>query len=86
MYDRSDRPITCVSCSDLYFYRETCLKEGEDQPKSFFQTKLLSRKVCRILSSAVLLGEFTNKTVRRAASRYAKNRIFSPGRLSQDLQ
>ena len=35
VYDRSDRPITCVSCGDLYFYRETCLKEGEDQQKSF---------------------------------------------------
>ena len=67
--DKRDRAITCILCRDLHlalmfscFYKKICLKESENWRK-FFQTKLLSRlshKVCRLLSSPVLLRKFTN--------------------------
>ena len=65
-----DRAITCVFCRDLHltpmFSRP--FTKGSDSRKvkfgeKLFQTKFLSSlslKVCRVLSSPVLLGEFTN--------------------------
>ena len=67
--DKLDRAITCMLCRDLHlalmfscFYKKICLKESEVWRK-VISTKLLSRlshKVCRLLSSPVLLRKFTN--------------------------
>ena len=68
--DKLDRAITCMLCRDLHlalmfscFYKKICLKESDQFGEKLFQTKLLSRlshKVCRLLSSPVLLRKFTN--------------------------
>ena len=61
MCDKSDRPITYVFSGDLHLSK-CCLKEGEVRRESF-STKLLSRlshKVCRLLSSLILLRKLTN--------------------------
>ena len=54
--DKRDRPVTFVFSGDLHLSK-CCLKEGEVRRESF-SAKLLSRlshKVCRLLSSPVLL-------------------------------
>ena len=69
--DKRDRAITCVFCRNLHltliiyclvFYKKICLKEGEVWRKVFSNKLLshLSRKVCHLLSSSVLLCKFTN--------------------------
>ena len=58
---KSDRAITYVFCHDLHL---TFMFSGllQNDPFQVFQTKLshLSNKVCRLLSSPVLLRKFTN--------------------------
>ena len=64
---KSDRAITYVFCRDLHL---TFMFSGLLQNDLFqvFQTKLLSHlsnKVCRLLSSPVLLRKFTNTSKKR---------------------
>ena len=49
------------------FYKKTCLKEGEVR-QNVFLTKLLSHKVCRLLSSPVLLRKFI--IIKHATEKY----------------
>ena len=75
--DKRDRAITCMLCRDLHsalmfsgFYKKICLKESDGCEK-LFQTNLLSwlsHKVCRLLSSPVLLRKFTNIPAAPSAS------------------
>ena len=85
--DKLDRAITCMLCRDLHlalmfscFYKKICLKESDQFGEKLFQTKLLSRlshKVCRHLSSPVLLRKFTIKIRTATATRTQRksNRI-----------
>ena len=63
--DKLDRAITCMLCRDLHlalmfscFYKKICLKESDVWRKVIPNTRL-SHKVCRLLSSPVLLRKFT---------------------------
>ena len=68
--DKRDRAFTYVFCRDLHLtsmfsglLQKDLFKGRWILAKSFFQAKLLSRlshKVCRLLSSPVLLRKFTN--------------------------
>ena len=73
--DKLDRAITCVFCRDLHLalmfscvYKKICLRKVMFGGK-LFQTKSLSRlshKVCRLLSSPVLLRKFTIEGVKQS--------------------
>ena len=62
--DKRDRAITYEFCRDLHLTLIWCFKKRSVERKvkfsgRFFQTKLLSHKVCRLLPSLVLLHKFT---------------------------
>ena len=77
--DKRDRAITCMLCRDLHsalmfsgFYKKICLKESDGWRK-VISNKLLSRlshKVCRLLSSPVLLRKFTSLCCRQLQFSY----------------
>ena len=76
---KSDRAITYVFCRDLhliFMFSGLLQKRSVSRKVKFgeklFQTKLLSHlsnKVCRLLSSPVLLRKFTKYFQRNAAAR-----------------
>ena len=68
MRDKRDRAITCVFCHDLHLTlmfpglnEMICLKESEVWQRDISNKiiVMLSHKVCRLLSSPVLLRKFT---------------------------
>ena len=68
MYDKRDRAITCVFCRDLQLnqcflvlYKKICLKESEVWRKVVSNKIIVTlvHKVCRLLSSPVLLRKCT---------------------------
>ena len=83
--DKRDRAITCVFCRGLHLnftfsglLQKDQFKGKRSLEKSYFKTKLLSRlshKVCRLLTSPVLLRKFTLKI--RGRRRQVKRRFKS---------